>query len=233
MRRTKHGRHSARSSLRVISVDLSFTSLSRILCLAVLLTSGGVLASSRGVASSTKPPSAAAFSPSASMRVQGIQLNHVHPVGTGPYEPLVDGSKNPELIPDHVALRALIQTIVVPSQPTDDERKQFELRTARMDLTEEDSELLLTELGRFHDQMMIQKARIEAARPRSVASANEVAIGIYAGEQARLGDMIVGLYNSLLGSLSRDGATKLREHLAYVKTRMKIFPTPNMETGLQ
>jgi hypothetical protein len=47
-----------------------------------------------------------------------------------------------------------------------------------------------------------------------------------------MGALAEDAYSGVLRSLSADGAAKLREHLDYVKTRIQIFPLPDMSAGL-
>ena len=55
-------------------------------------------------------------------------------------EPLVDGFKNPELIPDRVVLRSLYQSIAIPRHPTQEQQDTFKMRVGRLDLSDADFE---------------------------------------------------------------------------------------------
>lgn len=157
---------------------------------------------------------------------EDTHLGHFPPTS----EPLVDGSRDPGLIPRNIALKVLFETLSVPPNPSAAERARVEVRTARLDLGDEDKEILLRELGTFHLRAATQKAVIESARPSFLAS--PLALNRFADESAKIGLLAVDAYNALLESLSPEGAARLEQHLEYIRTRMKIYPTPDMSNGL-
>lgn len=140
--------------------------------------------------------------------------------------PLVDGSEQPELIPDDVAIRAFMQTIRVPLDPDTAALKRLNAQVDRIDLSHADMQILVHELGILDARAQEQEARVEAALPSPAADRS--AIAHYRGEQAKLRLLMEEHYQQLLGSLSPGGAVKLQEHLWYVKSRIKIYPRPNM-----
>jgi hypothetical protein len=50
----------------------------------------------------------------------------------------------------------------------------------------------------------------------------------YVEEQASFSVLVEDHYEQLLESLSPEGGAKLQEHLLHVKSRIKIFATPDM-----
>jgi hypothetical protein len=144
-------------------------------------------------------------------------------------EPLVDGAEQPYLIPDDVAIRALIQTLRGPAISNNVE--DFERRTDRLALEDTDKLALRQALRDFDLFAREQEARIEALRPRTVA-ASQVELRRFADAQARLNVMVTDAYESLQRTLSGDGGAKLRQELQDVKSHMKIWPAPDMGQSL-
>lgn len=140
--------------------------------------------------------------------------------------PIVDGSQQPELIPDDFAIRALMETLQVAPNADEAALKQLRSRVRRVNLSEDDIEILVRELGMFDTHVKAQQLKALSFRPSPTA--NRVAIDLYAEEQAKLNALIVDHYEQLLSSLSSDGAAKLRNHLLHVKSRMKVYPRPDM-----
>jgi hypothetical protein len=145
--------------------------------------------------------------------------------------PLVDGSEHPELIPDHVAIRALMQTLRISPYPDMLAMEQLHARVARVNLSDADKDILVRELGIFDTRASQQQARIESVRPFP-ATADRTAIARYVEEQERFGSLIVDHYGQLLASLSPEGAAKLQEHLLHVKSRIKIYSPPDMSADV-
>jgi hypothetical protein len=159
----------------------------------------------------------------------GLHLDHESGQAS---EPVLNGSLRPEDIPDSVAIRALMQTLRVPSSPDTAGVSQVRSRTGRMNLSETDFEILVRELGDFDTQAKAQEARIEAVRPSSVGTVSAASTRFledrYVEEQATLSALIEDHYQQVLESLSPEGAAKLREHLFHVKSRIKVYAVPDM-----
>jgi hypothetical protein len=144
-------------------------------------------------------------------------------------EPLADGAKNPELISDEVALRALLMTIATPTNnPTVSQAAALRAKVGRMKLDEADLTILAQGLGGFHGLATAQRARIAAAREIGQRSPSPSAFANIVAADRQLDTLVADSYRELLQSLSPAGAAKLQEHLAYVKTKIKIVPPPNM-----
>jgi hypothetical protein len=148
------------------------------------------------------------------------------------FEPLVDGSKRPEEIPDGVAIRVLMQTLRVPPNPDAAALKQLQVRVARVNLSETDFEILVRELGVLDARAQEQEARMEAVRTSLAGTVSGATArpleDRYIEEQANFSSLVDDHYQQLLQSLSPEGAEKLRGHLLHVKARIKIYPTPDM-----
>jgi hypothetical protein len=157
-----------------------------------------------------------------------LHSGHVQP----PLAPLLDGSEDPELIPDDVAIRALMQTLRVPPNPDMLALNQLQARVDRVNLSDTDVEILVLQLGILDTQAKAQEARIDAVRP-AFGEADRAAITRYITERKRLESLLVHHYQELLASLSPAGAAKLKQHLLHVKSRIRIYPTPDMTASIK
>ena len=83
-------------------------------------------------------------------------------------------------------------------------------------------------LGRYHRLQTAQESRIEAQRRTAEASQTRAAYEWFIEEDKKVNALAVDAYHDLLRTLSPAGAVKLREHLDYIKTKMKIYPPPDM-----
>ena len=155
--------------------------------------------------------------------------DHANLASMTAFSPLLDGSAQPELIPDEIAILALLGTLRVPPNPDSVALERLKSRINRASLSNADMEILARVLGRLDTQAKSQEARIEAFRPTSTAS--RAAVDRYIEEREVLNALFVEHYQQLLASLSPEGAAKLQTHLLHVKSRIKVFPTPDMSAG--
>lgn len=144
-------------------------------------------------------------------------------------QPLVDGSVDPELIPDELAIRVLMQTLRTAPDPDADALKRLHARISRMNLSEGDVAVLVRRAGIVEQRAKDQEARIDVARPASASDgASTAAVDRYVEEQRRLTALLVDQYERLLGSLSAEGAKSLRDHILHIKSTIIIYPRPDM-----
>jgi hypothetical protein len=64
----------------------------------------------------------------------------------------IDGAKNPELIPDEVALRMIVLAVAEPPDATEEQKARAQAKLNPIGLSEEDTIALLALLGEFHSQ---------------------------------------------------------------------------------
>jgi hypothetical protein len=143
----------------------------------------------------------------------------------------MDGSRQPALIPDNVAIHALMQTLRVPENPSTTDLDRLRARIGRVGLGEADFAILVRELGVLDSHAMDQQTRIEALRP-SATNSGTPDIARYMAEQVKLGSLMEDHYRRILAALSREGSMRLEAHLDHVKSRIKIFPTPVMSASI-
>ena len=182
-----------------------------------------LLSTSAGIGSTT----ASGAEASTSVQESHSDSHAGHQSG-GLLEPVVDGATNPGLIPNDAARRSLLLAIMVSPNPDEEELAQLRLKTGRMNLNESDTEILIRGLGNFHTLATFQIARIDRRRDTAKISANATTFGWFMQEDNKLNRLAELAYNKMLRELSADGRAKLRDHLEYAKTRMKIYPPPTM-----
>ena len=152
-----------------------------------------------------------------------VHLNHA----PGPFKPLIDGSTDPASVSDNIAIHVLMQSLRMPQNPDSQAREQLRARIDRVGLSDADMLILETEVGKLDTKAREQQASIDALRPAS-QNASSAAITRFIEEQNSLSSLLVDHYEQLLASLSPGGRAKLQEHLIYVKSRIKVYPSPNM-----
>ena len=156
---------------------------------------------------------------------QALAQEHIHP-DRGPFEPVVDGSARLQDVPDSVAIRVLMQSLRA-SLNEDPGLRQLYSRVQRAELSNADVQILIRGLGEFDSRARNQEARLQAVRPASeVASQAEVAR--FRAEGVAYDNLIADQYRQMIQSMSLEGAAKMREHLDHVKSRIKIYPSPDM-----
>jgi hypothetical protein len=77
---------------------------------------------------------------------------------------LADGEKNPDLIPDEVALRTLFMALAIPPNPNPSQVARLRAQAGRMALDENDFGILVQELGRFHGMAKALNERVAGLR---------------------------------------------------------------------
>jgi hypothetical protein len=138
-------------------------------------------------------------------------------------EPLADGTKDPSSISDEVALRVLFLT-----NPSLSDTVRLKAKFGHMHLEESDMTILLQGLGSLNALATPQRERIAAAREAEQRNPTAAGFENLAAEDRQLDVTAADTYRRLLGSLSPAGAAKLQEHVAYIKTKVKVMPPPNM-----
>lgn len=125
---------------------------------------------------------------------------------------VIDGAVNPELIPDDEVIRVLMTSWAIP--PDADARTQQRQRhqTDRLRLSSADVEILRHVLREAYPRITAAGQVLSEAR------------GLTAMRAARtdLKTASMDVWNRILELLSPDGRQKLRDHVAYSKTRIVV-----------
>jgi hypothetical protein len=147
---------------------------------------------------------------------------------TAKVEPLADGTKNPAAVPDAVALRVLFLTTSAPANPTATQTRRLQAKLGRMNLGQPDMTIFEQRLRAFDALATAQKARIADAREAGKRNPTTAAVAGLVAADGQMDTLLANAYSELRQSLSPEGAAKLQEHLAYIKTKIKVLPPPKM-----
>jgi hypothetical protein len=132
---------------------------------------------------------------------------------------IVDGSKNPELIPDALAWRHFLTAIATHEQPTAQEQLRQQAQFAPLALATADAQQISGLLGK----MMTQLEAIEEARENS-DGANSTLAALKAQEDAVIASTIA----AVRAAVSSDGLSHLSGYIGKtVKGNIKIYGLPN------
>jgi hypothetical protein len=129
----------------------------------------------------------------------------------------VDGSKNPESIPDDVAYRHFLLAIAIHENPSQDELLRRSTLVARVGLSKADHDAFVSALGSLREELdAVDQARTSLTAASPISAFEEVQM-----QERRLLDDAVA---RLRGVLSTEGRMKFDDHIRqYVKKRIKIL----------
>lgn len=143
--------------------------------------------------------------------------------------PIVDGSQHPELIGDAAAVKAFLVSAAygLRSSGGDD---RLAAQISRIGLDTADVVRLRAAIKSYSDILETSlKARNAAAQDAKTGLLDPViATATFVSLSKQLDSDTDSAWQAILGTISEAGATKLAAHIAYVKTKMKIVPPPQM-----
>lgn len=133
---------------------------------------------------------------------------------------VTDGAKNPERIPDHVAIGMFLSSIAIAADADRTTIAITESKIARLRLNRSDREILRREVAGLrtrlttnHDALMASRGSGEGPPTRAAAEA---------ASQARQA-LVMDSYTRLIELLSPGGRQKLAAYIATVKSQIKSF----------
>ena len=136
---------------------------------------------------------------------------------------VIDGKRNPELIPDRVAVAMFLSAIAIPANADGRTVASMEAKVKRMRLSGADMSVLRAELaglhGRLGAQQQVITAAYSAAKTERTPQAEARAVSAREGRYALTSES----YARLRRTLSRDGARQLITQVARVKTQTKAL----------
>lgn len=147
------------------------------------------------------------------------------PVGSPDPPGTIDGAKNPELIPDEVALRMIVLAVAEPANATEEQKERARAKLNPIGLNEEDVAAFLNLLAEFRtqaDALDKQVAEIRVRAPIPHPASVEYRQLVELGRQKH--QLVTDCVAALPARLSEDGLTKLSVHLPQAKRGMKIVP---------
>lgn len=128
---------------------------------------------------------------------------------------VIDGAKNPERITDESALLSFIPLWASLVNAGEEKERQFRVITRRVGLSPEDMARLRTELLRVQPRVVAAQAALLDPSSRSAETMTE------------LRTLATSTHQNLLMSLSKDGVSKLRDYVAYVKAHTTVRKVPD------
>ena len=142
---------------------------------------------------------------------------HVHPNVT-----VVDGAKNPELIPDSTAYRVWLITVSLPPNSTEKQRVFQQAHLRKLQLTSEDSLALLSVLEDFKTKYL-----------SLIASYNESAkAALLHGSQSdqesflqQRDDLVSSTRDAIAQRLTHEGAARIETHVQGEKSHIQLHTT--------
>jgi hypothetical protein len=132
---------------------------------------------------------------------------------------IVDGSKNPEQIPDNLAYKHFLMAVATHEQPVPEEQKRQEAFLKDVGLSGSDEKTIALALGK----MTTQLEAIQAARVASDGAPASL-VALKAQEDA----LISGVITQVRQALTSEGQLSLNQYVTgTVKKNIKIYGLPN------
>lgn len=197
-----------------------------LLALAALAVCALAVLSPRSTATPQTEPSTCCSSPAVSSATASgdivpadMQADPTDPPGT------IDGAKNPELIPDEVALRMIVLAVAEPADATDEAKERARAKLNPVGFNEDDAAAFLGLLGEFQTQadgLDKQAAVIFLRAPIPHTASTDYQALLDLGRQKE--QLVADTVAALPARLSADGLEKLQAFLPEGKKGMKIIP---------
>ena len=143
---------------------------------------------------------------------------HQHPTVT-----VVDGAKNPELIPDSTAYRVWLVTVSLPPHATEKERafQQAHLRTLKL-ASGVDSLQLLTILTEFKSQYLSLIARYNESAKAALLNGSQPDEKLFLQQRD---DLVSSTRAAIAQRLTVQGASAIDAHVQGEKKRIQLHTT--------
>jgi len=137
----------------------------------------------------------------------------------------IDGSKNPELIPDSTAYRLVFLALAEPQNPTPEQKAQAQGKMAPIGFSSDDADAFLALLGEFDTTMSsinAQLAQIAARSPILSPGSTDAQTVLDLNNQTT--QLFSDTIAALPARLSAHGVARLQTYVQQAKRGMKIIP---------
>ena len=134
---------------------------------------------------------------------------------------IVDGSKNPERIPDRIAIGMFFSALAIPAPAGKPALRRFEAQIRPVKLSPSDKGLLRTELARLHGRLVTHRETMTAARDNLRRSRTPATGAAFTAAVEARDTLAVDSYERILRSLSPEGAGRLHAYIGVVKRQIK------------
>lgn len=156
----------------------------------------------------------------------------------------IDGAKNPELIPDHVAYSAIFR--MLSNRHTNDEIIRMRAYVKQMGLgkqtcqpcppgfgtADSDVDALLNTAEEFYQRVQVIDNQVAEIKDRSWPNPSKEVLAQLRVLQQRKETIAVELAASLSARLTPEGLQVMRRHIsAHVKQHVKLIPEPSTPPG--
>lgn len=145
---------------------------------------------------------------------QNASQTHIHPQSA-----VVDGSVNPELIPDLTAYRLYLLTVSRPSNATDSEVRRQSAQILRLGISDADRKVLISSLQNFKT---LYNDWIESFNQRAKAAWDAQETLDTQTYLAQRDQIVQSTLDGLQAGLSHDGWVRLNAMVKSEKKNMKI-----------
>ncbi len=142
----------------------------------------------------------------------------------------IDGAKNPELIPDEVALRMIVLAVAEPADATEEQKERERAKLRPMGFNEDDAATFVGLLSEFRTQLHgldQQAAEVYVRAPIPHPASTEYELLIDLGKQKDR--LIANTVAAMPAKLSAEGFERLQAFLPEAKKGIKIFPDANLD----
>lgn len=142
----------------------------------------------------------------------------------------IDGAKNPELIPDEVALRMIVLAVAESADAPPEAKARARAKLNPIGLSDEDATAVLDLLADYQSQADAvgqQEAAVLLSAPMPHPDSTAYKQLVDLGKQKN--DLVTSAVAALPMKLSAEGRQKLAAFLPQAKRGMKIIPTPPMQ----
>lgn len=138
-------------------------------------------------------------------------------------QPLIDGSADPNKITDQTAIRIFFLTAALPPDATAAQKSRFRAQFGRLQLDSGDLAIVADEMARLYPLAKAASAKKDQIANAAKAGEPNVGPNAIIAADGVLDTLTLHSYNSLVAHLSPAGGQHLREHLIYVKSRIKVY----------
>jgi len=135
---------------------------------------------------------------------------------------VVDGAKNPELIPDSTAYRLWLVTVSLPANASDTDRAIQEAHLKKVHLPSADHQQLLHVLTDFKSQYLDLIARYNEAAKNALLHGGQADQAAF---QIQREALVANARAAINVRLTQRGASNIDAHIQDQKKRMKIHTT--------
>jgi hypothetical protein len=139
-----------------------------------------------------------------------------------PNENVVDGAKNPELIPDSTAYRLWLVTVSLPPNATEKERTFQQAHLKKLQLTDADNLKLLSVLTEFKSQYLDLIGRYNESAKAALRHGGQTDEKPFLQQRD---DLVSSTRDEIAQRLTHEGAARIEVHVQGEKNHIQLHTT--------